>query len=40
MAESPQIREVTLGDLDDVLGLLGQLWPERSVDPETVREVV
>ncbi len=35
-----KIRPLTIEDLDALLGLLGQLWPDKSVDDLAVRKVV
>jgi GNAT superfamily N-acetyltransferase len=40
MVETAQIRELTVADKDDVLELLGQLWPDKSIDPATAEGVI
>jgi GNAT superfamily N-acetyltransferase len=40
MVEAAQIRELTVEDKDDVLELLEQLWPDKSVDPATAEGVI
>jgi GNAT superfamily N-acetyltransferase len=40
MVETAQIRELTVADKDEVLELLGQLWPEKCIDPATAGGII
>jgi GNAT superfamily N-acetyltransferase len=40
MVERARIREVTLADMDEVLELLSQLWPEKRIDLTTVSGII
>jgi ribosomal protein S18 acetylase RimI-like enzyme len=35
-----EIRQLTIEDLDGLIGLLEQLWPDKSIDASTVKKVI